>query len=38
MQGGDSCRLIAINLFNFVENPFTKDAKFLMEEFYKVNL
>ena len=35
MQGGDSCRLIAINLFNFVENPFTKDAKFLMEEFYK---
>ena len=35
MQGGDSCRLIAINLFNFVENPFTKDAKFLMDEFYK---
>jgi ribonucleoside-diphosphate reductase alpha chain len=35
MQGGDSCRLIAINLFNFVENPFTKDAKFLMEDFYK---
>ena len=35
MQGGDSCRLIAINLFNFVENPFTKDAKFLMDDFYK---
>ena len=35
MQGGDSCRLIAINLFNFVENPFTKNAKFLMEDFYK---
>ncbi|HIK62482.1 MAG TPA: adenosylcobalamin-dependent ribonucleoside-diphosphate reductase [Flavobacteriales bacterium] len=35
MQGGDSCRLIAINLFNFVENPFTKDAKFLMKDFYK---
>jgi ribonucleoside-diphosphate reductase alpha chain len=35
MQGGDSCRLIAMNLYNFVENPFTKDAKFLMEEFYK---
>jgi len=35
MQGGDSCRLIAINLFNFVENPFTEDAKFLMEDFYK---
>ena len=35
MQGGDSCRLIAINLYNFVENPFTDDAKFMMEEFYK---
>ena len=35
MQGGDSCRLIAINLFNFVENPFSKNAKFLMEDFYK---
>jgi ribonucleoside-diphosphate reductase alpha chain len=35
MQGGDSCRLIALNLFNFVEKPFTKDAKFLMEDFYK---
>src|SRR3546814_13300969 len=22
MQGGDSCRLIALNLFGFVENPF----------------
>jgi len=35
MQGGDSCRLIAMNLYNFVEKPFTKDAKFLMEDFYK---
>ena len=35
MQGGDSCRLIAINLFSFVEKPFTKDAKFKMEDFYK---
>ncbi len=24
----DSCRLIAINLFSYVENPFTKHAKF----------
>ncbi len=24
----DSCRLIAINLFSYVENPFTKDAYF----------
>ena len=35
MQGGDSCRLIALNLYKFVEKPFTKDAKFLMEDFYK---
>ncbi len=35
MQGGDSCRLIALNLYNFVENPFTKDAKFKMDDFYK---
>jgi ribonucleoside-diphosphate reductase alpha chain len=24
----DSCRLLAINLYGYVENPFTKDAKF----------
>jgi ribonucleoside-diphosphate reductase alpha chain len=24
-----------MNLYNFVEKPFTKDAKFLMNEFYK---
>jgi ribonucleoside-diphosphate reductase alpha chain len=35
MQGGDSCRLIALNLYNFVNNPFTKDASFRMEDFYK---
>lgn len=35
MQGGDSCRLIALNLYKFVENPFTKNAKFLMKDFYK---
>jgi len=36
MQGGDSCRLIALNLFNFVEKPFTKKAKFNFEKFYEV--
>ncbi len=36
MQGGDSCRLIAINLYNFVENPFTPNAKFNLEKFYEV--
>ncbi|MBI4116291.1 adenosylcobalamin-dependent ribonucleoside-diphosphate reductase [Candidatus Pacearchaeota archaeon] len=24
----DSCRLLAMNLYNYVDNPFTKDAKF----------
>ncbi len=36
MQGGDSCRLIAVNLFSFVENPFTDKAKFNHEKFYEV--
>lgn len=36
MQGGDSCRLIAINLYSFVENPFTDEASFNFEKFYKV--
>jgi len=36
MQGGDSCRLIAVNLYSFVENPFTKDAKFNHKKFYEV--
>ena len=36
MQGGDSCRLIAINLYSFVKNPFTKQAKFDFKKFYEV--
>lgn len=36
MQGGDSCRLIAVNLYNFVENPFTDKARFDFEKFYEV--
>jgi ribonucleoside-diphosphate reductase alpha chain len=36
MQGGDSCRLIAINLYNFVDKPFTKDASFDYQKFYEV--
>ncbi|WP_456375992.1 adenosylcobalamin-dependent ribonucleoside-diphosphate reductase [Lutibacter sp.] len=36
MQGGDSCRLIAINLYSFVENPFTDKAKFDYKKFYEV--
>ena len=35
MQGGDSCRLIAINLYSFVENPFTADASFNHKKFWK---
>ncbi|MCC6727696.1 MAG: adenosylcobalamin-dependent ribonucleoside-diphosphate reductase [Saprospiraceae bacterium] len=29
----DSCRLLAINLFSYVEAPFTKNAKFNFEKF-----
>jgi len=36
MQGGDSCRLIAVNLYNFVDNPFTKKAKFNFKKLYEV--
>lgn len=31
----DSCRLLAINLFSYVENPFTPDAKFDFDLFKK---
>jgi ribonucleoside-diphosphate reductase alpha chain len=36
MQGGDSCRLIAVNLFSFVKNSFTEEAVFDKEKFYEV--
>lgn len=36
MQGGDSCRLIAINLFSFVNEPFTSNAEFNHKKFYEV--
>lgn len=36
MQGGDSCRLIALNLFNFVDHPFTERASFNKEKFYRI--
>src|SRR5690606_24947163 len=37
MQPYDACRLIAVNLFSFVNNPFTKDAEFDVKKFYEVN-
>lgn len=37
MQEYDACRLIAVNLFGFVNNPFTPEAKFDFEKFYKIN-
>ena len=36
MQGGDSCRLIAINLYSFVDHPFTDKAKFNYKKLYEV--
>ncbi len=36
MQGGDSCRLIALNLYSFVNHPFTSRASFDYEKFYEI--
>lgn len=36
MQGGDSCRLIALNLFSFVEDAFKPSARFNFKKFYQV--
>jgi len=36
MQGGDSCRLIAVNLYSFVENPFTDKATFDYKKLYEI--
>jgi len=35
MQGGDSCRLIALNLFSFVNKPFSPEAKFDYPKFFE---
>ncbi|MCP4438059.1 MAG: adenosylcobalamin-dependent ribonucleoside-diphosphate reductase [Aureispira sp.] len=37
MQPYDACRLIAVNLFAFIDNPFTKKASFNFQKFYEVN-
>lgn len=37
MQPHDACRLIAVNLFSFVDNPFTKEAVFNYRKFYEIN-
>ncbi|MFT6866029.1 MAG: ribonucleoside-diphosphate reductase alpha chain [Cyclobacteriaceae bacterium] len=37
MQGGDSCRLMAINLFSFVDGAFTSEASFDFEKFYQIS-
>lgn len=37
MQPYDACRLMAVNLFSFVENPFTKDARFDFDKFFRYN-
>lgn len=37
MQEYDACRLMCVNLFSFVVNPFTPTAYFDHDQFYKVN-
>lgn len=36
MQGGDSCRLLAINLYSFVDEPFSDNSHFNFKKFYEV--
>ena len=36
MQPYDACRLMALNLYSFVKNPFTKDAEFDSDKFYRI--
>ena len=36
MQPYDACRLIALNLYSFINNPFTKDAEFDSDKFYRI--
>ncbi|HUS49379.1 MAG TPA: adenosylcobalamin-dependent ribonucleoside-diphosphate reductase [Candidatus Paceibacterota bacterium] len=35
LSNGDSCRLLLLNLYTYVKNPFTKKSYFDFEEFYK---
>lgn len=37
MQPYDACRLLALNLFNFVDNPFTDEAKIDYTKLYQVS-
>lgn len=37
MGGGDSCRLIALNMFGCVDNPFTNEAKFNFDKWYEIS-
>jgi len=36
MQGGDSCRLVCVNFFSFVDNPFTDNAKIDEDKLYEI--
>jgi len=37
LSANDSCRLLVLNLFGFVKNPYTKNAYFDYIEFYKTS-
>lgn len=37
MQAYDACRLLALNLFGVVSNPYTKDAKIDWEKLYEIS-
>lgn len=35
-MGNDSCRLVAVNMFNCVKSPFSKDAEFDFNKWYEI--
>lgn len=35
LAAGDACRLMSMNLYSYVDNPFTSEAKFNFEKFIK---
>lgn len=36
--GADSCRLMLLNLLSFVDDPYTKEARFNFEKFYNISI
>ena len=37
IMSNDSCRLVALNMFNCIKNPFTKESKFDFKKWYEIS-